>query len=74
MDHWEAVVRLEPRELVENQHCLLEQQVVVYAAQGVHSAVLGHCEGQGQAAATALVVSRWFAAVVEVDVPSAGAK
>lgn len=58
LNHWEAVVRLEPRELVEDQHCLLEQQPVVYAAQGVHSTVLGHCEGQEQAAATTLVVSR----------------
>lgn len=58
LNHWEAVVRLEPQELVENQHCLLEQQEVVHAAQGVHSAALGHCEGQEQAAATTLVVSR----------------
>ena len=58
LNHWEAVVRLEPQELVEDQHCLLEQQPVVYAAQGVHSTVLGHCEGQEQAAATTLVVSR----------------
>ena len=57
LNHWEAV-RLELQELVEDQHCLLGQQRVIYAAQGVHLTVLEHCEGREQAAATTLVVSR----------------